>query len=68
MPNARATCPSCQGEKLPSHYLCLTCWRKIPEATRKALNRRDAAAFRRLSDLREQLRRNVPLNEIQVTP
>jgi hypothetical protein len=65
---AMQTCPSCGGAKNPRHYLCPSCWRQLPDATRRLLYRKDRLAFRRLSDLHEQLRNDVPLNEIQVSP
>ncbi|WP_203596252.1 hypothetical protein [Actinomadura bangladeshensis] len=61
-------CKSCGGEKNPRHYLCPGCWRQLPAVTQRRLYRKDRAAFRRLADLHEQLRNNVPLAEIEVSP
>lgn len=63
----RNTCPTCPKRKLHGHYLCGTCWKTLPAAARNELNRRDAAAFRRLSDLHEQIRAGVSLNQIEIT-
>ncbi|MCP9947341.1 hypothetical protein [Actinomadura madurae] len=64
---AALVCPSCGGEKSPRHYVCRPCWRLLPAETQRRLYRKDPAAFRRLSDLHEQLRNNMPLNEIEVS-
>ena len=65
---AMQTCPACGGGKNPRHYLCRGCWPQLPDTVRRLLYRKDRLAFRRLSDLHEQLRNDVPLSEIQVTP
>ncbi|MEU4825082.1 hypothetical protein AB0H37_24690 [Actinomadura sp. NPDC023710] len=71
MPDSHSSapaCPSCGREKNPRHYLCRGCWAQLPDTVRRLLYRKDRLAFRRLSDLHEQLRNNVPLHEIEVTP
>jgi hypothetical protein len=60
------TCPSCKGTKAKQYYVCPTCWFALPSPARAALNLEDTRAFRRLSDLLEQLRNNVPLEEIEI--
>lgn len=70
MPSTPTTCPTpgCTSRKNPKHYLCPGCWFTLKPAARRALNRRDNAAFRRLAELREQLRQDTPLREIVITP
>ncbi|MCF2531727.1 hypothetical protein [Yinghuangia soli] len=57
-------CPSCGSQKQPQQYLCRDCWGLLPLPTRKALNRRDTAAFARLLDLRAQITAGTPLADI----
>lgn len=64
---ARA-CPACSAPKPARHYLCRGCWFALNPATRRALNRHDPLAGQRLLELHRQLRRDVPLAEITVTP
>lgn len=61
-------CPSCRDPRAPGQYLCRRCWAALPAGTRMALNRRDARAMARLQNLHAQLRAQVPLDQIQVTP
>lgn len=61
-------CLGCRTRpKPPGQYLCRACWFKIPSASRRAFNLRDAKAMARLRELHDQLERGVPLAEIQVT-
>lgn len=59
-------CESCGGRRKGGHYLCRVCWYTLPEVTRARLGKRDPLAYRRLADLQDQLRRDVPLHEIIV--
>lgn len=61
-------CPSCKTLKTTSHYLCRTCWFTLTLAARRALNRRYARASLRLLELHRQIRRDVPLAEVVITP
>lgn len=61
-------CPKCREPKNPAHYLCRACWFSLSAAARRALNRRDTIAAQRLLELHRQIRRQVPLAEIVVTP
>lgn len=61
-------CPSCDKPKAQGHYLCTRCWYGLGATTRYALNRKDPAAGQRLLELHRELRRDVPLSEIRVTP
>jgi hypothetical protein len=63
---SRRPCPACQGDKLPSHYLCGNCWSGLPRDAKRLLSLRDPAAFRRLSELLDQLRNGLPLSEIRI--
>jgi hypothetical protein len=60
-------CPSCGKAKNAKHYLCGRCWYSLPEATRKRLWRKDDLASARLHELYEQINREVPLGEIEVS-
>lgn len=60
-------CPSCGTPIQPRFYLCWTCWTGLPVETRRALNRRDNLAFRRLQQLLDQLKADVRLHEITIT-
>ena len=62
------TCPSCRDPKPARLYLCRGCWYTLRPNVRAALNRRDALAARRLSQLLDQLRADVPLHQIEVAP
>lgn len=67
MPDPTANiCRGCNGPKRRTHYLCRPCWGQLTPAAQAALNKRTGAAFRRLSDLHEQLRAGVPLHEIEI--
>lgn len=70
LPPSPTTCPApgCTSRKKAAHYLCQGCWFTLKPAARRALSRRDNAAFRRLSELREQLRQDTPLYEVVITP
>lgn len=59
-------CPSCTPLKPCRHYLCATCWDALPDATQRALNRRDGKAFGRLRELHAHLAAGVPLAEIHI--
>lgn len=61
-------CPACKGAKVPRQYLCSGCWFTLVPAARRALDRRDDHAVRRLSQLLEQLRAGTPLHRIEITP
>lgn len=66
---ARAHCPSCQAPMIPNYYLCKGCWRRLTPAARAALLTKDGIpAARRLGELLTQLKANVPLPEIEITP
>jgi hypothetical protein len=60
-------CPSCSTPIQLRFYLCWTCWTALPVDTRRALNRRDSSAFRRLQQLLDHLNAGVPLHEITIT-
>lgn len=61
-----ASCPACAAPKAKTQYLCKPCWFSLPLTARTALKKPDMQAFRRLSDLLEQIRNGVPLGEIEV--
>ncbi|MFF5655261.1 hypothetical protein [[Kitasatospora] papulosa] len=61
-------CPGCTGVRRDGQYLCGSCWSLLPHVARRALNRLDDDAFRRLRELRAQLAHGVPLNRIEITP
>lgn len=63
-----AICPACEAPKAKTQYLCRPCWFTLSPAARTALKRTDMLAFRRLSGLLEQIRKGVPLSEIEVAP
>lgn len=67
MPLKPPTCPACKNPKPARLYLCRGCWFTLQPGVRAALNRRDDHAVRRLSDLYEQIRTDVPLREIRIT-
>lgn len=58
----------CGRQRVPGRYLCPACWRKIPGASRRALNQRDSRAMARLRELHSQLVAGVPLGKIEVSP
>ena len=65
---APTRCPGCpDGMKDVGKYLCIVCWFALPDATRRALNRRDRQAMARLQALYGQLADGVPLAEIRIT-
>jgi hypothetical protein len=61
-------CPSCRQPKGRGKYLCLRCWNQLPWDARRALKRRDRSATSRLVELHRQLKADVPLAEIAVSP
>lgn len=62
-------CPSCGAHKHPGHYLCNGCWFTLLPAARRALRRADGiAAARRLGELLDQLKADVPLHKVAITP
>lgn len=61
-------CPSCAGPKAPRHYMCPGCWPQLSAPARAALGRGDRLSVRRLAELLEQLRNDVPLAEVVITP
>lgn len=62
-------CPGCPtGVKGPGKYLCLSCWRSLPMAARRALSRRDRQAIDRLQELYRQLAKGVAPGEIEIAP
>jgi hypothetical protein len=64
------TCPTptCTFPKKAGDYLCRGCWYTLTSAARRALSRRDDLAVRRLSELRDQLSKDVPLRQMVITP
>ncbi|WP_030569678.1 hypothetical protein [Streptomyces aureocirculatus] len=60
--------PGCQSHRRHGQYLCLTCWRRLTDTTRRALTRRDAQVYLRLQELHRQLTARTPLHKIEVTP
>jgi hypothetical protein len=67
-PAGARPCPACSGLKAARQYLCRGCWFTLQSAARRALNKHDGLAARRLSELLEQLRNDMPLHLIVVTP
>lgn len=65
--NPRSRCLSCQGEKVPGKYLCLSCWDRIPRSEQIKLSKRDGLAGRRLLELNRQFVNGVPPEEIWVS-
>ena len=59
-------CPACGHHKPPSLYLCRECWPKLPDRTKRVLERRDRFALARLFDLMDAIVRRVPLDQITV--
>ena len=60
-------CYSCKQPRQPGHYLCGSCWGRLPLAVRRALCKRDALALARLRQLHAQLDADTPLSEIGVS-
>jgi hypothetical protein len=60
-------CPGCPGQRNRRQYLCSSCWRTLPAATRGRLARQDARAFLRLRELHAALAARTPLQNIQVS-
>lgn len=65
---AHACVARCGRERGQGKYLCYECWGQLPRVSRRALNRVDNRAMSRLAELIEQIRKQVPLSEIRVTP
>lgn len=61
-----AICLGCGERRLVEHYLCRACWRQLPVETRRRLWLRDAEARNRLFQLFSAIRRDVPLERIEV--
>lgn len=59
-------CPNCGNGKDSKLYLCRRCWLGLSVVTRKRLWKKDDDAMKRLYELYEQIRNDVPLSEIQV--
>ena len=62
-------CPACGGQmRRPRQYLCKTCWYQLPPLTRVRLRESGdkEKARDRLFQLLSALRRDVPLDEIEV--
>lgn len=61
-------CPGCpDGRRSVKQYLCLSCWRALPNVTRGRLARRDARAMLRLRQLHTALAERTPLGVIRVS-
>lgn len=60
-------CRSCGQPRRPGHYLCGTCWHRLPLVTRRALCKRDRLALARLRQLHDQIDAGCPLTEIGVS-
>lgn len=63
----RLSCPCCPRTRAPGQYLCPTCWRALPAATRRLLSIRDNRAFARLRQLHGQIAAHTPLADIEVS-
>lgn len=61
-------CRACRAPKPSRWYLCGACWAALPEAARRALNRRDGRAFARLRELHAHIDSGQPLEELEITP
>lgn len=63
-----SVCPSCKGAKTERMYLCSGCWFALTGPARRALTKHDGMpAVRRVGELRQQLRDDVPLHEIVIS-
>jgi DNA-directed RNA polymerase subunit RPC12/RpoP len=63
----RTRCPACKvRDKHWSHYLCVICWRQLPNATQTALYRHDSVAILRLIKLHRALKDGIALNQIHI--
>ncbi|MFJ5815036.1 hypothetical protein [Streptomyces sp. NPDC093108] len=60
-------CRACQAPRPPRFYLCRNCWLSLPDATRCALERRDAQAVARLRALHAHIDSGLPLAELELT-
>lgn len=61
-------CPCCGNPIAARFYLCRSGWAQLPDAAKKALNRKDGLpAARRLAQLRAQLNAGVALTDIEIT-
>jgi hypothetical protein len=61
-----AKCPACTEPRDPRKYLCGSCWQQLPEATQRALYRRDGQALMRYRRLLDAITNGTPLGEISV--
>ncbi|MFF3096749.1 MULTISPECIES: hypothetical protein [Streptomyces] len=61
-------CRSCQTPKPSRWYLCGPCWRALPLAARRALDKRDGKALARLRQLHAHIDSGRPLAELEITP
>jgi hypothetical protein len=61
-------CRACRTPKPSRHYLCPSCWGQLPDAARRALNRRDGKAFARLRELHAHIDAGRALGELEITP
>ncbi|MFD3844769.1 hypothetical protein ACFWVB_02615 [Streptomyces microflavus] len=59
-------CRACRTPKPVRWYLCGTCWAALPEAARRALNKRDGKALARLRALHAHIDSGRPLNELEI--
>lgn len=65
---AGRSCRGCTGGKADEgKYLCVACWFRIPEASRRRLYRKDGYAFTRVRQLYDALDRGVPHEDIRIT-
>ncbi|MFJ3545412.1 hypothetical protein ACIPQH_24990 [Streptomyces rubiginosohelvolus] len=61
-------CRACRTPKPSGLYLCNLCWRALPAAARRALEKRDGRAFARLRELHAHIDSGRPLAELEITP
>lgn len=61
-------CPvhNCSNTKSPRHYLCRTCWFKLPTTTRNELWKRDEKAGERVRLLATAIAREMPLAHVLI--
>ncbi|MEV3895376.1 hypothetical protein [Streptomyces anulatus] len=60
-------CRSCRSPKPSYLYLCPPCWRALPQAARRALDKRDGKALARLRQLHAHIDSEQPLEELEIT-
>ncbi|WP_405759510.1 hypothetical protein OG234_13495 [Streptomyces sp. NBC_01420] len=63
----RLCCLACPAPRAAGTYLCPTCWSRLPDPTRRKLNRRDHNAFARLRELTAAIQAGTPLHQITVS-